>query len=719
MPQGIEIKTLDDLPGFASQDVKPGMQIAPLTPPSMPLPDMDVSGITPAFDPSQIVSSLNAITAAQQEHIAASADALRKNTIVSQQVYDETVKAQDDVMGAYERLQRIERNPVADLFALFDPKTWSAKHQMLDIEKAQLRSNSVTMRGQAQININNQLPALKQTEVQIAQTGFENQQKFFGIVKDVAGLNRDEIQTRINLADLRLKMSNEERVVWDLKAKQLSLQQAKAQLKAAQSGKGEWAGKEGILEDIIQRHEKADLDAAAIRQNMANQRFDLAEKQMDSLISTIDFASGEALIQQALNSGANAITYRGIQIPLGRAIMGMEKVRKDTEAFEAAALARTAYGMNETLQTLIAQNSALALSGNGRSAQNLQTIRQFVDATPKDNPQAMQRLNAFLNDMKVRTAEDIKRAASVYKDPQAKAGFAEFAETGAFSPAGALPVVTEALGRNDIIGRSKFQGAWGAIQAETARRISQLNIDGMPTDNGSNQSAQQIMAWVLRNPNKKVDDIKNEIVQSGFAADAIRQDVTNVYRGDAMKNVLDGLSVGGQYATTFLNLIRQPQIYKGDDGRIDSQSLAAYLAQQSHLTGNKVDYLSVFIDGLNTYSTNAASMTADPSMTVEDQALLANSFGGDPRRNVTQEFISDMRTQAMVMREAMMKATQQDISGETQRRARALYPDLDPASLGVILQAVPSATGIGTAEETKAIFGTDPRFGNPPTSGKK
>lgn len=715
MPQGIEIRSLDDVPGMASQRTNPGMQIQPLTPsPQAPM-EMDISSITPAYDPSAAVQSLNQIVKSQQEQIAASADALRKNTIVSQQVYDENVKAQDETLSAYDRLQRISRNPLADLFAVFDPRTWSKKHQLLDIEKSQLKAQSVTMRGQAQININNQLPALKATEVSLAQAGFENQKALFGVVKDVSELNQKEVQLRINAAHLRIAMSTEERQQVETAAKSLSTDQARALLKAAKSGKpaGIWNGREGILEDIIDRAEKRDLDAANIRLSMKNQQFDLAEKQLNSFVNKIDFTTGSQLVEQALASNSSTVNYGGVQIPLATMILGMEKVRKDTEAFEQAALANSAYGMNETLQTVVKQNSALALS-NPKAAQNLQVIQQFASSTNMQDPQQLRRLGVFLNDMKAKTAELGKQAAATYKTPEAKAGMQEFIDTGAFTPQGGQAVATEVIGNAGVMARSRFPAAWNATNMEIARRVNQLNIDGAPSFDGSNNSAQQMMTYFLINRNKKVEDIKAEVIASGFGNDVIANEVTKTYRGDAMKNVLDSLSTTGPNAQTFLNLVRSPQTYVSEDGRVDAKTLATYLAQQTVLTGNKVDYTSAFLDALKTYGTNSDSITADPGMTAEDQALLSKSFGGDPRRNIISEFISEMATQSTIMNRAMQDAIKQDVTGETQRSAiRNINPELQssPELVRQYVSGTPSATGIGTAEEIKAIYGTDPRFG--------
>ena len=135
MPQGIEIKTLDDLPGYAQQTVVPGMKISPLPTPTQDIIPVDAGALTPAWDPNEAVGALKDIMSAQKEAVKASTEALEKNTLVQQRVYDENVQQQNVVIDSYEKLQRIQRNPFADLFALFDPKTWSKQHQLLEIEK--------------------------------------------------------------------------------------------------------------------------------------------------------------------------------------------------------------------------------------------------------------------------------------------------------------------------------------------------------------------------------------------------------------------------------------------------------------------------------------------------------------------------------------------------------------------------------------------------------
>lgn len=710
----IAIKSLDDLPGFASQQDKPGMQIAPLTPPTSAPQPVDLTSITPAYDPAPLLEGITTIANAQREEIKASSDAIQKNTIISQTDYAEQVKQQESVLQSYDNLQRIGRNPLAPLFALFDPTTWNPGQQKIEIEKAQLRSQQSTLRSQSLININNQVPALKKTEAELAGLGFENQLKYFGAVKDVTQLTNAQMETRLKAVDLTLKMSQEERTLVEQAAKNLTGDQAKAELKKAKAGQGQWVGRAGILEDIIQRSDKQDLDASQIRQNMASQRFDLAEKQMSSLVRGTDFASGQALIEDALATHKSTINIKGVPVPLGIVITGMEQVRKDTEALTAASLGNSLYGMNEKMQTLTTQNSALALS-NPKAAQRLQDIARFAQATDKRDPYQVQRFNSFLDIAQKDTTEAIKRAASIYQSPEAKAAYEEFANNGQFTSQSGGAVVQEALGIPAVTTKSKFPDTWNALQMETARRVRQLSLTGAPKASpDSRTGAAEWMAFMARNPNKKISDIKAEIVQSGFANDVLEKETRKIYTGDAMKNVLDTLSTTGPQATTFLNLARQPSLYHDDKGNILTQKVAEYLAQQSALTGGKSDYLSAFLAGMDAYATSANSMTADPGMITEDYALLGHSYGGDNRNNALFQFKSEMTIQAELMRRAIDKGIQSDVSGLTQSRASisgAFTETNTPEQIQQFLSQVPSATGVGTAEDFKKIYGTDPRFG--------
>lgn len=723
MPQGIEIKTLDDLPGFSQQQAVPGMQIAPLGTPTGDVIPVDAGQLTPAWDPNEAIGALKDIRAAQTEAIRASSDALAANTLVQQRVYDENVQQQNIVMESYDRLQKIADNPIASLFALFDPKTWSKQHQLLEIEKAQLRANQSTMRGQAQININNQLPALKQTEVELAQAGFKAQQDLFSIVKDVATIDKDRWQLRLNAMDLRLKMRTDERQTRDDALKAMTVQQAKVALRQAQSGKGDWVGMEGLLEDKIDRDERADLDIQAIKQNLANQQFDLAEKRMDSLIAGIPFAEGQALVEQAMASGQGIAMYKGIPIPLGKLVTGVEQVRKDTQALEQASLANSLFGMNEKLQKLVTTNSAMALT-NPKAAQNLQAINQFRQGVNLQDPFSVQRFSVFLDHMQTQTTDIVKQATGSYKSPEAKAAFEEFATTGAFSPQGAPAVAAEALGQPGIGVKGKLAPVWELYRQEYAKQIQNLNPANMPSVNlNSNTGSSQLLAWAFRNPNKKVEDLRTEIMQGGALNDQADVLVKSIFRKDALKSVLDGLSTApGPGSAVYLNLIRDPRRMLDADGNVDPAKLATYLAQQTVLNGGKTDYLQTFVDGLRTHTTQADSITSDPSMTTEDLSLLSTLYGSNAGSTVLNEFVSVMAQNARILNDNMQEAIRQDITGETQRRALSnISQELDPASVGSILQNVPSATGIGTADEIQAIYGTDPRFGSmiPQTGGRR
>lgn len=728
MPQGIEIKTLDDLPGFSQQQAVPGMQISPVTAsPQGPVP-VDASQLTPTYDVNEVingaVSSLANIRERQSEAAKAATDALAKNTLVQQRVYDENVQQQEIVLDSYNKLQRIADNPIADLFALFDPKTWSKRHQLLEIEKAQLRANSSTMRGQAQMTINNQLPALREAEVAAAQAGFQNTKDMFGIIESTTRLSQAEWDLRLKATTLRMNLSEEQRKIRDDALKGMTVQQAKQELRRANNGQGDWAGMAGLLEEKIAGDEKRTLDIAAIKQNMANQQFDLAEKRTDSLIASIDFATGNALIEQALATGQGVVDVGGIKVPLGKMITGMEQVRKDTEALTQASLANSLFGMNESLQKLVTTNSAMALT----NPQAATLLKQIADFTPKGDalkdPAIVQRFNAFLRHAETQTAEFVKQASANYKSPEAKAAFEEFAKTGVFSPQGAPAVAAEALKQPGIAVKGKFAPVWELYRNEAAKQIQNLNPANMPSVNlNSNTGSSQLLAWAFRNPNKKVDDIFTEVVQGGALNDQADVLVKGIFRKDALKSVLDGLSTApGPGSAVYLNLVRDPRRMLDADGNVDPAKLATYLAQQTVLNGGKADYLQTFVDGLRTYTTQADSVTADPAMTTEDLSLLSTLYGSSAGSTVLNEFVSVMAQNARILNDNMQEAIRQDITGETQRRALSnISQELDPASVGSILQNVPSATGIGTADEIKAIYGTDPRFGSmiPQTGGRR
>lgn len=721
MPQApVQVKALDDIPGFAPQTVVPQMKISPLTAP-MPGPqEVDATQLTPAWDVNDAVSALNNIRATQTEAAKAATDALNKNTLIQQRVYDENVQAQDSVLDSYEKLQRIERNPIADLFALFDPKTWSKQHQLLEIEKAQLKANQSTMRGQALININNQLPALRQAEVQAAQQGFQYTKDVFGIVKDVSELTLKQWDMRLKATDLRLKLSAEERTIRDDALKAMTVQQARQQLKLAEKGQGDWAGLEGLLEDKIDRDERQQLDIAQIKQNMENQRFDLAEKQTNSLIAGIDFAEGQRLVEQALASNSSTVNYKGIPIPLGKLITGVEQTRKDTEALEATSLARSNFGINQQLQKLVTQNSALATT-NPEAANTLQAISQFATQTDRTNPYQLQRFKSFLDAMQVQTDNNLKQLQANYTTPQAKAAIEDFAKTGIPNPLSAHSVVEDALAQPGIAATGKLAPVWSELRKQYADRVQQLNPANMPAFNtSSNQGIQQMMLYLARNPTKNLPDIRAETVQGLQGSDQINDAVNGIFHLDTTKAVLDTLSTApGPGASVYLNLVRDPRKIVDAEGHVDPTKIARYLAQQTVLNGQRADYLQTFIEALRTHNTQASSVTADPGLTVEDQHLLTTLYGPNAIGSINQAYLSFMTQEAEIQRRNVEEGIRQDITGQTQRRALSSIvsgdPDfgLDPKTRDALIRQVPSATGLDvTADEIKAIYGTDPRFGS-------
>lgn len=720
-PAPVEIRSLDDLsPLFAGQSAKPGMQISPVTPPmGSPVP-VDPTALTPAWNVNDAVSALNDVRQSQKAAAEAASTALTANKTIQQWVYGENVREQDNVLQAYDKLQRIERNPLADLFALFDPKTWSRQHQLLDIEKAQLRSQQTTMRGQSLININNQLPQLKQAEVEAAQAGFQATKDMFSIVQNVTELSQKEFDLRLKATDLRLKLSQEDRLIRDDALKAMTVAQAKSELRRAQAGQGDWADLTGLLEEKIATDEKRQLDIASIQQNLRASRFDLAQKQMQNLISGIEFTEGQQLVEQALSTGQQVVNYQGVPIPLGIMINGVEQARKNSEALTAASLANSSFVVNEKLQKLVVQNSALALT-NPQAANNLQAIARFktqLDQVPPElRPQAMQRFNAFLDTMQGQTDAHLKTAQSNFTTPQAKAAYEEFIRNGAPNPSSAHAVVEEALAQPGISDRSKLGPVWDILRKDYADRVQQLNPNNMPKFNTNSPSGvAQMMAWLTRNPNKKLEDIRAEIVQGGQHNEAVNTQVSNIFEMDAAKNVLDVLSTApGPGASVYLNMVRDQRRFLEPDGSLNLEAVSTYLAQQTVLNGSRTDYLQTFIDGLRTHATQADSITADPSMTAEDLHLLTTMYGPNPTGSIMSSFISTMSANARSVRENMQRWIQEDVTGETQRRALLQYdPEViaDQNMRQKILSEVPSATGIGTADEMKAIHATDPRFGS-------
>lgn len=731
MPQGIEIKTLDDLPGFGQQADMAGMKISPLTAPlGEPIP-LDPTELTPTWDVNELtqggIGALQNVMAAQRESADAATFAVAANKMVQQQVFDTTTQQQEKVLGAVQKLQRIERNPLASLFALFDPRTWSKQHQLLEIEEANLRTQSTTLRGQAIMNINNQLPAIRQAEVELAQQAFQNTKDVFGLIKSGVELDSAQWDRRLKATTLRMTLTDEQRKLRDDALKGMTVEQAKATLKQAQAGKGDWVGMQGLLEDKIDRDEKADLDIKVIKQNLAAGEFDLAQKRMNNLVSGIEYSEGLALINQALSSGSPTITYRGVKIPLGIAINGVEQSRVASEALTKASQANTLYAMNEKLQKLVTQNSALALT-NPQAANNLKAIAQFRDPSkggqlnPQslidafgNTPNATQQFNRFLDYIGDQTKTALELGKSTYTTPGAKAAYDSFIQNGQPDVGSAHFVVEDALAQPGISVKGKFAPVWDILRKDYASRVQQLNPANMPAFNlTSNQGIGQFLMWQRQNQNKDLADIRAEVVQGGQFNDQLHDEVDNIFQMDAVKNALTVLSqAAGPGATVYANLARDPRRMVDSQGKIDPKKIATYLAQQNVLNGNRADYLATFNDALRTYATQADSVTADPSMTVEDQHLLTSLYGPNPFGTIMSGFISFMVDEAQIQRDNMDEAIRQDVTGETQRRALAnISSDIDPASRGVILQSVPSATGIGTAEEMKAIHGTDPRYGS-------
>lgn len=704
-------------PKAPSGPTMPGaIAIQPLTSTSQIRP------LTPGYDPSVAIDALQDVVRAQKGAIGASADAIAKNTVIQQNVLSETERLQMDQIEALDNLQRIQNyggvNPLTKIIGMFDDR-FNAGVQQTRIQKDEIKTQQVQMRAQAQMQINAQLPALKQAEAQLAAQDFENQMKVVDITTKFRGLEQKDIELRISETNLLINLSQEQRAQVTQAASALGINEARQALKDARAGKGQWVGMEGILEAKINNEDKTLLEMQNIRLAIREKNETLRDKSEARLSSLIPVATAEALVTNAISTNSPFITLGqgkdAVQLPTALVQAKLKENKEVQTAIETSILHDNLTQVNDRMLGAVNKAAALSVVDSGSARQNGIILQAYQQLNPQD-PNSVRQFGQVIDGAHKVLDERIKVVAAGYKTADAKNAIEQFGKDGKFSVTGAQSVVQETVGNMGVAATSKFQGAWQTLNMEFAGLIKQQNLKGAPPfdpDNPNLAQSASFLAWALTQgqAQQKMDTMRELVMTDPLVRTKVADQIGGVVQTDNVIGALRDLSTAPNADPIWKKILDQRQNTMETNRSFDRRKLITYMEQQKAMQGpNAPDYSAALTDAIRARVVSGAQTgQTDPTYTIHDRALQTQVFGDSPDQAIMSTFMGNWQADVAARKEAMQKAIDQDVSGQTQRMSFGAPPDpmsgttRNPIEL---IQTAPSATGIPgmSADKMKSLY---------------
>lgn len=686
------------------------------------------------------LTPLQQMIGAQSASLNVSVDAMKANASINQAASGQLDTVYKDTLAAYDNLQRINRVPqgISNLLGFFD-NDWNAKNQALTIQEKNLQAEAITNRSNAQIAINNQLPALAQKQADIAKLGYDafiDQNK---IALQVRGADQEDQRIRLAAVQTRIAMSQEQRAAFEFQVKGLSSEQLQAAIPDAKAGKGPFANQAGLLQERLYNEQQAGIalhDAIA-----ASQEHDsvAANAAMTRFAGNLPAYQLQPLVDQALQTGAPLITLgdpkkpeQQVHIPVPIA----EKALADNQALETAARGIITQQhiqdqqIPERLNNAVTAAAALS-SADPRAANALLTLSS-ANAQLGNHPtyEGIQQLDSIIGSTEGMLKNISTDLSKQFSSKDAQAAVLHFGTIGSFTPVGAQAVLGDSLGTFALGRTTKYADAFSTLNTKIAETLAKQDVQGAPVSAASGPNGQidiqTILAMGQKQSRQRLAQISQELLADPATLKQVAGQMAGTIQASAPADILTGLSAGQHANPIWKEILTNPgQVTNNVNGQhqFDLGKLFTVLERKRVETGGKIDFAGAFLAAAQNYAANSDRSTAsDPRYTIYDHALESAVFGDKPHRAALADFLTLATTVAKRQHDDMQRRIGQDLSGATQNaglRIRDTMPMIGGADPGFGPQNlslpdnnptrdtgnIPSSTGANlTADQVRQMF---------------
>lgn len=672
----------------------------------------------PIIKAEEGLGALQDLTKARNAASAAAAEAINKNTSLQESFVRQNDDLTTDTLDAYSKLQKIQQlggvNPVTKFLGLFN-HDYNMGFQLNRIDTNAIKGKQAADKTKTQIEINNQIPALRQAEVEGAKNQADLQQRSLEIVGKYAEIDNKIVENKISVARLMMDMDKDKRDKVNFMLKGMSLQQARAELaKAKKDPKADWAGLEGLLEDRIHTEEAGDVALQQARTNLKSSNLELQDKSFRNLMQYVPVDAGNLMLQKATATGQPVVNFDGVGIPVNIFSEGLKKNQEIATATTATAMAMRTDTMNSDLETLNHSLSGMAMLDQRalRQYQFLQNARANFDP---QNPATYGPMRAAI-DMSMKKRDEIaKSVASTYTSKDAQAAVERAATTGQMDIPGATSIVSDVMDKPGVSSSAKHADAYDILRMDLAEQIGKQNPEAPKFGSGSSQQGNAILAWAMQKGDRiKIPELKDMLLANPGTKEKVRASIEGDYTQEFIQGALNDLAKPGAAGPVFAELKHNfQQIAFNKNGEFSREQLQTFLENQSALGQYKTDFNQVFIDAVTKRAVTSAQQF-DPSNTIHDKALETAIYGREAAPLVGRDLVRQMRDNASVVRQEKQRQLEADKAGRPQAKAvndvastMAQYGATPTAEqMEGAAQAAPSATGTGrSADYMRKLYG--------------
>lgn len=663
-------------------------------------------------DVPSVLNSLKDVMAAKSHAIDVQGEALQKNTQLQTDYITRENARTEATIQSYDNVVKASKLPgnLSKIIGIFD-SSYNMNSQKAQIEANSVKGQADAARTKTLMEINQQAPALEQTKADLAEQGYKYQMAGVQLASQLTQLDQGTIELKIHAAELGIKLRQDDRDKIKFALDSMTAPQAGALLKQAKSGKGEWVGKEGFLENKIDEETKSDLAISSLRRAERRGNADEIEEAQKRAAALIPSTTATQMVQTALQKQDPFITFPGgAKLPTMIVAAAANKSQEAEAAILNHAMANTAFEVQNKMATTMTKLATLA-SADPRAGREYGVIAAARQNFDPSNPESLRNMGLLLDQSGKNADEIVKTAASTFKSPEAKAAIQQLATTGQPSVEGANAVVEESIG---LPGQalSKYKEAWDVANQEIVQRLNQARLAPDFKDE------KMAMNWMMMNKDRvQVSQIIKETLADTTVQSKMGAAVSSKLELGTIKATLSQLSQGSAPSGIFSQALTKyiGGEFNDEKGHLSYDLMQDYLEQNTVLTKGTVDYNQTLVDALRKRAADAVTGDDDPEKTIRDRFLETALYGTGAHHTLLEGLAARIYDNKIKVRAEKQKQLDADKSGATQNQAaqnmlRGMpqVPDDPNAVVGMMNLArknAPSAAVRGkSADDMKQIY---------------